>query len=383
MQAVSAKPNTFDYDKQYQAQPDIEDFRQHLEENYQNQTVAQNRDEMVDFVNQEGFTEPEKPLEEEEEIEIEKNIFHGISEFIKPVTDIWSKQPLMAPVISGIGAALHLVDGFAEMKGLPESTLKLTRAASIGYSKFITSMPNILDGIHRLKNNDYVEGLSRLFLLSKTKFGEPANFSMTNGAFTAFKTLKMFSKLENPKKFKSLGDNLKFLGKMFTTVLDESKKRFKEGGFVNTFDAISKVISTPMMFLSGTLGTILLGDEVDTPMARFFGALRNGFGFAADMSINIEATREAQKKAAAENRPVNPVKDILSSEEGLVGSAYSVLSLGELFQRYLPESVSKITAQLLCGIQEIATSGWGVYDSLKSKAAPKEEMSFEPQLQMA
>ena len=193
----------------------------------------------------------------------------------------------------------------------------------------------------------------------------------------------MFSKLENPKQFKSLGDNLSFLGKMFSNVYNESKQRWKEGGLVNTFDSVSKLVSAPMMFLSGVLGTLSLGDEVDTPRARLFGALRNGFGFAADMSINIQAGREAQKKAAAENRPVNPVKDILSSEEGLVGSAYSVLSLGELFQRYLPENVSKITAQLLCGIQEIATSGWGVYDSLKAQAKSEPEFMPEPQLQMA
>lgn len=345
MQAVLAKPNFFSYDREDSTQLD---------------------NAAVHFLDQEKATNPENTHQEEYEIEIKKNIFHGISEFIKPLTNIWLKQPLVAPLISGIGAVFHLVDGFAELKGLPESILKHTRAVSIGYSRFITSMPNILDGIHCLKNNDYVEGLSRLFLLSKMKFGEPANFSMTSGAFTAFKTLKMFSKLENPKKFRSLGDNLKFLQKMFTTVFDQSKKQLKESGLINSFDAFSKVISMPMMFLSGTLGTILLANEVDTPLAKFFGALRNGFGFAADMSINIEAAREAQKKANAEHRPVNILKDILSSEEGLVGSTYSVLSLGELSQRYLPKNISMITAQLLCGIQEIATSAWGVYDSLKS-----------------
>ena len=377
MQAVPAKQNTFDYDGKHHTELDIDKLRQNLEEKYSAEILSKNRDEMVEFIKQDETGASEAPLEHESETEIEKNIFHGISEFIKPVTNIWNKQPLMAPVISGIGAILHLVDGFAEMKGLADSTLKLTRGASIGYSKFITSMPNILDGIHRLKNNDYVEGLSRLFLLSKMKFGEPANFSMTNGAFTAFKTLKMFSKLENPEKFKSLGDNLKFLGKMFSNVLKEAKISLKEGGLVNTLDAVFRVISTPMMLLSGVLGTFTLGDEVDTPSARFFGALRNGFGIAADMSINIQAGREAQKKAAAENRQVNPIKDILSSEEGLVGSTYSILSLGELFQRYLPENISKITAQLLCGIQEIATSAWGVYDSLKLKVMSEEEMMLQ------
>ena len=379
VQATIAKQNIYDNSSATASdlsslnfsKDEIESFRNMLDQNFDREQIEDASkanpfgEELIDF-NQNKVSE-EEPKEAEEVIP-DKNIFHPISEFIKPFTDIWGKQPLMAPVISGIGAALHLVDGFAEMKDLSPSLRNFTRVASIGYSKFVTSVPNILDGIHRLKNNDYVEGLSRLFLLSKTKFGEPANFSMTNGAFTAFKTLKMFSKLENPKSFKSFGDNMKFLGKMFKTVIDEAKGRLQEGGFINTFDAISKVISPVMMFVSGVFGTLSLGDEVDTPKARFFGALRNGFGFAADFSINIQATREAKAKAAAENRPVNPVKDILASEEGLVGSVYSVLSFGELIQRYIPENISKITAQLLCGIQEMATSAWGVYDEFKAKA---------------
>ena len=168
MQAVIAKPNIVDYDQKVSVNSDAPELNNSVNEIDIDQ-ASSNRDEVLELsreklekdVNLDDFT---GELEENIDEEIPKNIFHHLSEFIKPVTDLWANQPLMAPVISGLGAALHLVDGFAEMKGLPESTLKFTRAASIGYSKFITSMPNILDGIHRLKNNDYVEGLSRLFL---------------------------------------------------------------------------------------------------------------------------------------------------------------------------------------------------------------------------
>ena len=135
-----------------------------------------------EFINKELSKVPgvEQPFETEDSEEAKGNpLFKSLRNVLAPIIDGLNSGNI--PVaISGLGGALHVLDGFAESMNLPKPLKALTYRASILFSKSLTVLPNALTGIEDLAKNDFVSGFSKIFSLVAKQFQtKPAIFSIS------------------------------------------------------------------------------------------------------------------------------------------------------------------------------------------------------------
>lgn len=314
------------------------------------------------------FPALEKSINTESVEELSVNpFFKSLRNFITPIIDSLNSGNI--PIaISGLGGALHVLDGFAESMNLPKPLKALTYRASILFSKSLTVLPNALTGIDDLVKNDFVSGFSKIFSLVAKQFqAKPANFSISSGLFPGVQMAKLAigKDLYESKNFKSFGDNIKFFFSELLNSIKNSVAEISRGK--NVFVNFLKIIVPSGLMGSTVLGSAIIGDEVSTPKAKSLGFARNTSGIGGDLLLIIEAYNNAKEKYGTKQA----FTEMLKSDDFKIGFPYILTSFGELLNRYTPEPVQDILAQFLCGANEIITATWGVVDRNMKNLEPE------------
>ena len=323
-----------------------------------------------EFINRELSKVPgmEQPFDLEEPEEIHENkFFKSLRNFLAPAIDNLNKGNI--PVaISGLGGALHLLDSLVESQNLPEPVKKLSYNASIFYSKILTVLPNALKGIDSLAKNDFMDGFAKIYTLGAKMFqSKPANFSISSGFFPGVQMAKLAIGAEKyeAKNFKSFGENIKFFFSELLGSITKSASEISSGK--NVLSNVLKILVPSGLMGSTVLGTALIGDEVSTPKAKTIGFFRNMSGIGGDFWLINEAYKEAKEK----HGPKQAFAEMLKSDHFKIGFPYILVSIGELANRYTPEPVQDVLAQLFCGANETITALWGMVSNKEKEPEPE------------
>lgn len=323
-----------------------------------------------EFINKELSKVPalEQPFKTEEVEEVKGNLlFKSLRNILSPVIDGLNSGSI--PVaISGLGGALHVLDGFVESMNLPKPLKALTYKASVLFSKSLTVLPNALIGVEDLAKNDFVSGFSKIFSLVAKQFQtKPANFSISSGFFPGVQMAKIAigrDKYE-AKNFESFGDNIKFFFSELLGSIKESAAEISQGK--NILVNIFKIIVPSGLMSSTVLGSAIIGDEVSTLKAKSLGFARNTSGICGDLWLLMEAYNQAKEKYGAKQA----FAKMLESDDFKIGFPFILASFGELINRYTPESIQGIFAQFLCGANEIITASWGALSRKNENLEPE------------
>jgi len=265
-------------------------------------------------------------------------------------------------LISGIGAALHFLDSFIEGSNLPPAIKKISLNSSIWYSKLLTVLPNAIKGVGLLAQNDFFDGVSRIYsLVGKLFQSKPANFSISSGFFPGVQMVKFVIGKEKyeSQNFKSFGENISFFLNGLKESISSSFGKIKQGEDV--FENFLKAVVPLGLISSSLVGSATIGDEVSTPKARFIGFVRNFSGAGGDLLLLMKA----YKDAVLEHGKEKALDEVFKSTDFNVGFPYILASLGELINRYLPEPLQSRFAQLLCGANETISAYWGMTSGKK------------------
>ncbi len=296
-------------------------------------------------------------LENKKEVAVSENqFFKTIQKIFKPAIDGLNKgyRPV---IISSIGAALHFLDSFVEGSNLPPAIKKLSYNASLWYSKTITVLPNALAGINSLVKNDFMDGVSRIYsLVAKLFQSKPANFSVSSGFFPGVQMAKLAIGKEkyDAQNFKSLGENINFFLRELKNSIGDSFSKLKKGD--DPIENILKIIVPTGLISSTLIGSSIIGDEVSTNKAKSIGFVRNLSGVGGDLWLMYKAYKEAREKYGAEKA----LAEVMKSNDFKVGFPYTLVSVGELLNRYVPPPVQDSLAQLFCGANETISAFWGM-----------------------
>lgn len=304
-------------------------------------------------------------LENKKEVAVSENqFFKTIQKIFKPAIEGLNRgyRPV---IISSIGAALHFLDSFVEGSNLPPAIKKLSYNASLWYSKTITVLPNALAGINSLVKNDFMDGISRIYsLVAKLFQSKPANFSVSSGFFPGVQMAKLAIGKEkyDAQNFKSLGENINFFLSGLKDSIKDSFDKLKKGD--DPIENILKIIVPTGLISSTLIGSSIIGDEVSTNKAKSIGFVRNLSGVGGDLWLMYKAYKEAREKYGAEKA----LAEVMKSNDFKVGFPYTLVSVGELLNRYVPPPVQDSLAQLFCGANETISAFWGMISKVP---APK------------
>jgi hypothetical protein len=304
-------------------------------------------------------------LENKKEVEVSENqFFKTVQKVLSPAIEGLNKgyRPV---IISSIGAALHFLDSFVETSNLPSLIKKLSYNASIWYSKTITVLPNALAGINSLVKNDFMDGISRIYsLVAKLFQSKPANFSVSSGLFPGVQMAKLAIGKEKyeAQNFKSFGKNINFFLSELKDSIKDSFDKLKKGD--DPIENILKIIVPTGLISSTLIGSSIIGDEVSTNKAKSIGFVRNLSGVGGDLWLMYKAYKEAREKYGAEKA----LAEVMKSNDFKVGFPYTLVSVGELLNRYIPPPVQDSLAQLFCGANETISAFWGM---ISKAPAPK------------
>ena len=307
--------------------------------------------------------------EKEEKTEYTNKTFADLKERFKPIYNFFTQNsnPI---VISLIGGAFHLLDGFAEtMENQTAKNIQgLTRGVSVFYSRAITGLPVVVEAIDSLAKNNVTEAITRLWVLARATCSEPANMNFAPGLFMGY---QFFSDLAgaDKKTFNSVAENFSYIGNKAKEFYSENfKQLLGEGTLLEKFKNLSRLIVPSTMFASGIGGPIFVGNEVTSPKAKFWSNLRNAPGLLGDFLLFDMGINKVKEKHGENISKPKLIQELMKTKNGILGTAFAGLSVGATAQRYFDKYIN-ISSQFICGLSETFTSLWSMLGKLEEKQA--------------
>jgi hypothetical protein len=287
-----------------------------------------------------------------------KNLFFTkINNAVKPLAHK-IKSGNTPLIISTVGAIMHITDSFVEKSSAGADVKKLSYLTSTWFSKLFSHLPNSITGFEELENNNFVHGMAKLFNFTKLKQSEPINFGFSTGMYPAtfMETQKIGEAEFKNKKFTSFGDNVSYFFKNSLKANKQIIKDLKQGE--QPFKNSLRLLVPPVAGISSLLGTIFVGNQVNTLVAKIFGVMRNLSGIGGDMLMLKNAESELKAKKGDKYQ----LKDLISHPEAQIGIPFIFTATADIFNRCF-NSADKIkpVSQAITGINEMIMTRLNAY----------------------